>query len=99
MVYITAFEFGPGPVTWLYQSEVANEKAATVATGVNWTFNLIIAVGSTPLINVINGYAQIIFGGCCLIAMQFCMACMKETKGLSERETKELYKPTKVVVE
>ena len=33
--FVCVFEFGPGPVVWLYISEICNDKSASVATTVN----------------------------------------------------------------
>jgi MFS transporter, SP family, galactose:H+ symporter len=35
LVFIAAFEFGPGPITWAYMSEVCNDKGTSAATSVN----------------------------------------------------------------
>jgi len=36
MAYTAAFEFGPGPIAWLYISEVTQDKASSIATALNW---------------------------------------------------------------
>ena len=41
--FIALFEFSSGPITWLYMSEIMQDKALTVATFLNWIINLIIS--------------------------------------------------------
>lgn len=36
LAYSAAFEFGPGPIAWLYISEVTQDKASSIATALNW---------------------------------------------------------------
>lgn len=49
LIFIVMFEFGPGPVIWIYMSEIMNEKGVAVATFVNWTFTLLIGF-ITPVV-------------------------------------------------
>ena len=32
ILFVCTFEFGPGPIVWIYISEICNDKAASVAT-------------------------------------------------------------------
>ena len=50
IAFVCAFEFGPGPIVWLYISEVSNDKAASVATFINWVFTLIVSILSSYMI-------------------------------------------------
>ena len=36
IAFIFAFEFGPGPVVWLYLSEICSDKACSVNFGIEW---------------------------------------------------------------
>ena len=45
--FIFAFEFTSGPITWLYMSEIMQDKATSFASGLNWGMNCIIS-GSVP---------------------------------------------------
>lgn len=49
VIFIIMFELGPGPIAWLYMSEVMNEKGVAVGTFINWTFALIFGLLTTPL--------------------------------------------------
>ena len=44
ILFVCAFEFGPGPIVWLYISEICNDAGASAATSVNWVFTLIISI-------------------------------------------------------
>lgn len=44
MLFVCAFEFAPGPIMWLYNGEILNDKAVSVAVFLNWTFVLIIGL-------------------------------------------------------
>jgi MFS family permease len=49
VIFIIMFEWGPGPIGWLYMSEVMNEKGVAVGTSINWTFTLIFGLLTTEL--------------------------------------------------
>ena len=51
IVFICAFEFGPGPIVWLYVSEVCNDKATSVATVSTWFWTLAVSILTPFLIN------------------------------------------------
>ena len=40
---LTFFEFGSGPVTWLYMAEIMQDKGSSLATVMNWLVNLAIS--------------------------------------------------------
>lgn len=44
LAYVASFEFGPGPVVWMYMSEIMNDKGVSIGTLLNWTFTLIIGL-------------------------------------------------------
>ena len=44
VVFVCAFEFGPGPIVWLYISEICNDKATSVGIFINWVFTLTISL-------------------------------------------------------
>ena len=49
VIFIFGFEFGPGPIVWIYLSEICNDKATSVNTVVNWFWTLVVSI-STPLL-------------------------------------------------
>ena len=77
------FEFGPGPIIWIYMSEVMNEKGIAVGTFINWTLTLIVGFGTTYLVNKINYFIFSVFATTCGIGLIFIVFFVKETKGLT----------------
>ena len=47
VIFIVMFELGPGPIAWLYMSEVLNEKGVAMGTFINWTLTLIFSLFTT----------------------------------------------------
>ena len=89
---MTAFEFGPGPITWAYMSEVCNDKGTSAATSVNWLATLIVTIVGPILINNCPFYEYVIYAAFSAVAVVFTALCVKETKGLSDAEAKRLYR-------
>ncbi len=81
--FVVMFEFGPGPIIWIYMSEVMNEKGIAVGTFINWTLTLIVGFGTTYLVNKINYFIFSVFATTCGIGLIFIVFFVKETKGLT----------------
>lgn len=84
ILFVTFFEFSAGPIVWLYNAEIMQDKALTIATGFNWIANMMVGLLSPTLLSkfpvgIYYGYASIALI-CALVEQLF----MKETKGLSE---------------
>jgi len=89
LIYVAAFEFGPGPVVWMYMSEIMNDKGVSIGTFLNWLFTLIVGLTTSGLFNKFTkkdqpGMPFIIFGVFCGLGTIFVYFFMKETKGLSD---------------
>ena len=99
LFYVASFEFGPGPVVWMYMSEIMNDKGVSIGTLLNWTFTLIIGL-ITPLMfnNMPDGTPFIVFGVLCGLGTLFVFFFMKETKGLSDSDVKKLYRTDRDVI-
>jgi MFS family permease len=99
LAYVASFEFGPGPVVWMYMSEIMNDKGVSIGTLLNWTFTLIIGL-ITPLMFKVLGSAWpfLVFGILCGLGTLFVALFMKETKGLSDAEVKKLYRTDRDVI-
>jgi len=95
--YMTAFQLGPGPVSWLYMSEISSNKGMSIATFTSWVFTLAIGIMVEPLINSwTKNYTFMIFGVTNLLAALFCLIFVKETKGKSRKELIDLYRHNKI---
>ena len=64
ILFICAFALGPGPIVWLYISEICNNKATSVATVTNWFWTLMVSI-LAPFLNdkwLLDGKTYILFG-------------------------------------
>jgi Sugar (and other) transporter len=84
------FEFGPGPICWIYMSEVMNDKGVAVGTSLNWTFCLIYTF-LTPL-SLMFSAVFYVMGGFCGLGAVFVIFYVKETKDLTEHQLAQLYR-------
>lgn len=92
MGFVASFEFAPGPILWLYLSEILDDKSTSVAVFINWTCCLIIGLVTPTMLNSLKGYTFIVFGVCNLLAVLTIFFFMKETRGLSDEQVKNLYR-------
>lgn len=92
MGFVASFEFAPGPILWLYLSEILDDKSTSVAVFINWTFCLIIGLITPTLLNSLKGYTFMVFGVCNILSVVTIFFFMKETRGLSDEQVKNLYR-------
>lgn len=91
--FIAAFEFSSGPITWLYMSEIMQDKAVSIATVLNWLVTLVVSA-ITPSITTPDSNIPYIFmtvGFLTICGAIFMTIFMKETKGKSQNEIADLY--------
>lgn len=98
-LFVAFFEFGPGPITWLYMPEISNMNAISIATGINWALTLVMALATNAMVTAMSGWTFILFGIFSFLGFLFCMFIMKETKGLSQEESMKLYRNDVDVIE
>jgi len=100
MLFISFFEFSSGPITWLYMSEIMQDKAVSIATVLNWLVNLGISAGTVPLLNAIGysdenstaiGYVFYGMGVMTCFGTLFIAFFMKETRGKTAQEIEEMF--------
>lgn len=100
--FVFCFQASSGPVTWLYMAEIMQEKGLSIATVLNWLFTLLFSFVTPTIQNAFGlkgvGYLFIIVGGCTLLCALFIKVFMKETKGKSLAERKNLYVPNKAYI-
>jgi len=77
------FELGPGPICWLYMSEIMNEKGVAVGTFINWSFTFLTGLITPILFNYLGQKTFLIFSCTCCIGFLFVCIFIKETKGLN----------------
>jgi hypothetical protein len=101
MVYLfaAAFQFGWGPVCWIYSSEISTQRLrgliVSYAAATQWVFNLAVA-RATPVMLVKvggpTGYGTyFIYGSFCFTIAIGAFFLVPETKGLSLERMDELF--------
>ena len=91
VAFICGFEFGPGPIVWLYQSEICNNSATSVNTVVNWMWTLNASIVVLPLFTALEGYLWLLYAILSTFGLFYMMKYMKETRGVSKDKLKSLY--------
>lgn len=83
-------------------AEIMQEKGLSIGTVLNWLFTLLFSFVTPTIKNVWGlkgvGVLFIIVGGCTLGCALFVFAFMKETKGKSLAERKNLFVSKKVYI-
>lgn len=102
MLFLCSFEFAPGPIVWLYLGEIMNDKGLSIGVFVNWCFALLVGLLTPTLMDPNNlgpSGTFYLFGVCNIIAVVYILLFMKETKGLTDLEAKNLYRKDKIKFE
>ena len=104
VLFIMVFEFTSGPITWLYMSEIMQDKATSFASAMNWAIVVIIS-GTIPyLVRAITeegthnnrvGYVFIACGAFSFVGLIFIFVFMKETKGKKKQDIEWMYSSNK----
>ena len=91
MVYVSGYQIGFGPVSWLVISEIfplrVRASAFSVAAGANFVSNILVALLFGKLqawLTVSGGY--VLYAGLCLVSLGFVAVFLPETKGCSLEE-------------
>lgn len=93
MAFVCAFEFAPGPIVWLYMGEIMNDKGLSIGAAMNWTFVLLISLFTPTFMNSMGSWGTFLMFGCFnVVGTIFIVIFMKETKGLSDEQVKNLYR-------
>ena len=95
LVFIAFFEFGPGPITWLYMAEIMQDKGSSIATVMNWGINLLISFFVPIIIKKIGdenvGYIFYFMAAATVLGTIFIGIFMKETKGKTGGQIEEMF--------
>ncbi|KAM0324633.1 hypothetical protein ACHAQA_008023 [Verticillium albo-atrum] len=97
-LFACMFQFGWGPVCWIYVSEIATTRLratnVSFAAATQWLFNFVISFTVPRMLNSmgVGGFGTYIFFSCwCLIMVIFVWFFIPETKGLSLESMNELF--------
>ena len=91
IAFIFGFEFGPGPIVWLYLSEICDDKATSVNTVVIWIWTCIVSFTTPLMFKALSGWTWFIFGCTSIIGFIYFLLVMKESKGVPLDKVKRLY--------
>ncbi|XP_036100789.1 solute carrier family 2, facilitated glucose transporter member 10 [Molossus molossus] len=91
MVFVSAFSFGFGPVTWLVLSEIypveIRGRAFAFCNSFNWAANLLISLSFLDLIGAIGlSWTFLLYGLTAVLGLGFIYLFVPETKGQSLAE-------------
>ncbi|XP_075384776.1 solute carrier family 2, facilitated glucose transporter member 10 isoform X1 [Tenrec ecaudatus] len=100
MVFVSAFSFGFGPVTWLVLSEVypteVRGRAFAFCNSFNWATNLFISLSFLHLINAIGlSFTFLLYGLTAVLGLGFIYFFVPETKGQSLAEIDRQFQKTR----
>lgn len=92
MVYLfaAAFQFGWGPVCWIYVSEIPTNRlrgyTVSIAAATQWLWNLVVTRVTPIMLKTLGGdtgYGTYFLFGCFCFTMASCAFFLPETKGVS----------------
>ena len=100
-VFITSFQFSQGPIAWMYAAEVAVDTALGLCILALFLSLLEKAITMEFMVHSAMGPQGMFFllGGITLVGALFVAIYIKETKGLSDKEKKQLYTPQQLLDE
>ncbi|CAH6776767.1 solute carrier family 2, facilitated glucose transporter member 10 [Phodopus roborovskii] len=96
MLYVSAFSFGFGPVTWLVLSEIypteIRGRAFAFCSSFNWAANLFISLTFLDLIGAIGlSWTFLMYGMTAVLGLAFIYLLVPETKGQSLAEIEQQF--------
>ena len=88
------FQTTLGSFTWVYIGQVADEKQSAIVMGCLWFFTFILALTTDSLFTGLGNAGTFwLFSGLTLCGFFVFMCTIKETKGLTDDEIKNLFVP------
>ena len=83
-----------GSFSWVYIGQVADEKQSAIAMGSLWFFTFCLALTTNSLFTGLGNVGTFwLFSGLTLVGAFIFMCIIKETKGLTDDEIKNLFVP------
>lgn len=71
LLFVIFFELSLGPIVWIYMSEVMTDKGTSMGTLVNLLLTIVMGLCTPFLLDAIQGYLFIVFGGFCVAVSYF----------------------------
>jgi len=86
-----------GAIFWLYTPEITSNKGMSIAVAVNWACSVMIGQITPYIFNEwLYNWGFLMFAVFCLSFFVIDLIFMKETKGLTEAESKSLFSPKSI---
>ncbi|XP_037355714.1 solute carrier family 2, facilitated glucose transporter member 10 [Talpa occidentalis] len=103
MVFVSAFSFGFGPVTWLVLSEIypteIRGRAFAFCNSFNWAANLFISLSFLDLIGTIGlSWTFLLYGLTAVLGLGFIYLFVPETKGQSLAEIDQQFQKRRLTL-
>lgn len=93
LLFIAFFEFSSGPIVWLYNAEIMQDKALSIATFLNWSISLLISIIIPLIIKKVSiGSIFTFFAFCTFLGTLFVIFFMEETMGKSQAEIDAMFR-------
>jgi len=97
MLYVSGYQLGFGPITWVLISELfplhSRARALGVAVICNFALNLLVTLTNGPLVDALGQAALFgIFAGMCVLSLVFVGVYVPETKGKTLEEIDAMLK-------
>jgi len=93
LIFVAAFSIGIGPIAWALTAELYSDHlrghAMSVATGVNWLSNFLVAISFLRIQNALGGFSIILFMAIVFAFLVFTYCVVPETKGTKLGEIPE----------
>lgn len=94
-IIVFAFECSSGPITWLYNAEILEDKAMSIATVIIWLLAVLVSIVTPIAVESLGqsntGFLFVFVGVITTISVIFIFCCIRETMGKTYQERKQLY--------
>lgn len=91
LLFTAFFEFSIGPILWLYLAEILPPAGLGIAVFLNWAVVILISLLTPIMISWSKVITFILYCAFCIVGGFFIIIFIKETKGKSKEELKNLY--------
>lgn len=91
IAYVTGYQVGFGPITWVLIGELfplhSRARAIGFSVFANFSLNLLVTLTNAPLIDAVGQAALFgVYAGMCVVSLAFVFVVVPETKGKSLEE-------------
>ena len=97
MIHLAIYQLSMGTYMFVYVVQVAEERAQTLGIGVTWFFVTILTLTTNTLFDTLGNAGTFwMFAGLTLAGAVVIQLVVRETKGLTEEQIKQLYVPQRL---